>query len=101
MELVERKKVLDIEVSRLRHKLVREDPYGAMKEGFHEKKQELKELESMSYKMYTTISVHDSLIAKFTVMASGTKHKGRYKSAATRHRWLLNSRFFKNGTKKR
>lgn len=89
--LIERKAQLERELFHLRKEALYHDTYKAIKDGYLDKKEELQQLEALRYKLYTMISCYDSLVAKFQTLASGEKRKGRYKSRATFHHWLLNS----------
>jgi hypothetical protein len=87
--LMDRKKELDTEVYRLRKFFLNSDPYGAMKEGFLEKKQELTQLEALSYNVFLRLQVYDSLLAKYSVLANGLKRKGRYPSQCVPYDFTL------------
>ena len=88
-KLLERYEQLTAEVATLRKTLHMVGPYFAFKEGYKEKKQELDKLEAQRFNLYHRITVFDSLIAKYSNLASGEKHKGRYPNRATAHEILL------------
>lgn len=88
--LVERKKQLDSEVYRLRQEAKLNSYVFIDKEkGFKDKKQQLQELEALSYRLFCLIGCYDSLINKFSVIASGQKRCGRYKIRATLQKWRM------------
>ena len=86
--LVTRREQLSHEVYRLRQELFY-DPMVALREGYREKKEELEKLESETMRIHFMLKTYDSLIAKYQLLAEGSKHKGRYKHEATQHLWLI------------
>jgi hypothetical protein len=87
--LMDRKKELDHQVYELRQFFINCDPHGAMQQGFLEKKQELAQLEALSFNIFTRIEVYDSLLAKYESIANGSKHKGRYPFRCVSSSWML------------
>jgi len=77
-EKQERFKQLRSEMVILRERLWREG-YPVIKEGYHEKKQELEKLKREVYAVYQCLDLHEKLIAKYSAIANGEPHDGRYK----------------------
>jgi len=77
-EKQERFKQLRSEMVILRERLLREG-YPVIKEGYHEKKQELEKLKREAFDIYLSLNLHEKLIAKYSAIANGEPHDGRYK----------------------
>lgn len=86
--LIERKEQLDREVYQLKKEAFY-NPMIFINQDFKDKKQELRDLEAQSYRMFLLIGCFDSLSHKLSMLASGEKHRGRYPFRATLHEWQL------------
>jgi hypothetical protein len=74
----ERLEWLRSEVAEL-HKRRVYDAYGAMKEGYTAKKQELARLECEATDLSWSLNLHYRMTQKYTAIANGEPHDGRYK----------------------
>lgn len=75
---LKRLKELKGEIYRLR-KLLEVDPYGAIKQGFRQKKEELKKLESESLNLRHYVTIYEGLCSRFQNLLDG-KQEGRLKA---------------------
>jgi len=74
----ERLKQLDREMYFLKKRLWTEG-ITVMREGYQEKKAELEKLKRESFTIYECLNLHHKLIAKYSAIANGEPHDGRYK----------------------
>ena len=88
-EIQQRYEDLKLEVWRL--KQVRKyNTYEAIDKGkLPEKREKLERLEAYRYRFHMNLLVLDSLIAKYSRIAKGTKGKGRYKYSENRYKTYI------------